>query len=87
MAVRDIPAGEELRSDYAGLNLERPEPFQCRCGAHGCRGVIQPEDAVELEGEWAQSFHAALKVAETVPQPLAPFFSHASHGAPRTARV
>jgi hypothetical protein len=87
VAVRDVRAGEELRSDYATLNLDRPEPFQCRCGAQKFRGTIRPEDAVVLAGEWAQSFHAALKIAETVPQPLAPFFSQAGHGAPRTARM
>jgi SET domain-containing protein len=85
VAVRDISAGEELRSDYASLNLDRPEPFQCRCGDHACRGTIRPEDAVLLEAEWARSFHAALKFSETVPQPLAPFFSQASHGALRIA--
>jgi SET domain-containing protein len=87
VAVRDIGAGEELRSDYASLNLDQPEPFQCRCGTHTCRGTIQPEDAVVLEGEWTQSFHAALTVAGKVPQPLAPFFSQASHGALRIART
>ena len=87
VAVRDLPAGEELRSDYATLNLDRPEPFQCRCGAHTCRGTIRPEDAVVLEGEWEQSFHAALTIAETVPEPLAPFFPQAGHGAPRAART
>jgi len=87
VAVRDIRAGEELRSDYATLNLDQPEPFECCCGAPGCRRTIQPEDAVGLEGEWTQSFHAALKIAETVPQPLAPFFPEVSEGERRAART
>ena len=87
VAVRDIRAGEELRSDYATLNLDRPEPFQCRCGAPECRDTIHPEDAVVLESEWARSFHAALTFAETVPQPLEPFFEQVSHAGRRAART
>src|SRR5262249_31113563 len=85
VAVRDISAGEELRSDYASLNLDRPEPFRCSCGAPECRATIQPDDAAALADEWAPSFHPALTIAETVPQPLAPFFPNTSHGALRVA--
>ena len=42
VAVRDVPPGDELRCDYATLNLDQGEPFQCRCGARNCRGTIRP---------------------------------------------
>lgn len=38
VAVRDIPAGEEITSDYEadGAGLK----FECRCGTAKCRGSI-----------------------------------------------
>lgn len=41
VALRDIGAGEELTLDYAELIDEAAEPFECRCGAPGCRGLIR----------------------------------------------
>jgi hypothetical protein len=79
VAVRDVRPGEELRCDYATLNLGEREPFQCRCGAPECRGSIGPEDATALAAEWAQTFDATLALAETVPQPLMPFFREAGY--------
>jgi hypothetical protein len=87
VAVRDLHAGEELTDDYATFRLDRPESFPCRCGADACRGMVQPEDAVMLAREWAQSLHAAMELAETVAQPLAPFFSYAGFGELRAASV
>ena len=40
VALRDIAAGEELTLDYADFLDEHMEPFTCRCGAPGCRGII-----------------------------------------------
>ena len=40
VAVRDIAAGEELTLDYGELLNEEAEPFHCRCGAPGCRGLV-----------------------------------------------
>jgi uncharacterized protein len=74
VAVRDVPPREELRSDYATLNLDQDEWLQCRCGARNCRGTVRPEDATALADEWAQTFQAAFALAETVAQPLEPFF-------------
>ena len=87
VAVRDVHPGDELRCDYATLNLDLSEWFQCRCGAPNCRGTIRPEDATVLADEWAQTFHAALALAETVPQPLMPFFrdsDYSDQGGPFT---
>jgi uncharacterized protein len=74
VALRDVRPGDELRCDYATLNLDQSELFQCRCGARNCRGTVRPEDATVFADEWAQTFHAAFSLAETVPQPLRPFF-------------
>ena len=41
IALRDIDAGEELTLDYASFYDEHMEPFECRCGAPSCRGLIR----------------------------------------------
>ncbi len=40
VARRDIAEGEELTLDYAELLGEESEPFDCACGAVGCRGRV-----------------------------------------------
>jgi len=40
VALRDIAAGEELTLDYADFCDDAMAPFDCRCGAPGCRGRI-----------------------------------------------
>ena len=40
IALRPITQGEELTLDYAAFLDEHMEPFQCRCGLPGCRGLI-----------------------------------------------
>ncbi|MBS1188830.1 MAG: protein-lysine N-methyltransferase [Rhodocyclaceae bacterium] len=40
VAVRDIAAGEELTLDYATFCNETMHPFECGCGAPGCRRRI-----------------------------------------------
>jgi len=39
-ALRDISKGQELTLDYADFLDENMEPFDCRCGASSCRGLI-----------------------------------------------
>lgn len=48
MALKDIRNGEELTLDYAQFLDENMEPFQCRCGAANCRGLIMgvPENSL-----------------------------------------
>jgi hypothetical protein len=41
VALRDIPAGDEITYDYAFI-ADVAEP--CRCGAASCRGVIVDDD-------------------------------------------
>lgn len=39
-ALRNISKGQELTLDYADFLDENMEPFDCRCGASSCRGLI-----------------------------------------------
>ncbi len=39
-ALRNISKGQELTLDYADFLDENMEPFQCKCGATSCRGLI-----------------------------------------------
>ncbi len=41
VAMRPIPAGEEISFDYDSTEAELAEPFACHCGQPGCRGVIR----------------------------------------------
>lgn len=41
IATRDIQPGEELTLDYANFLDKEMEPFECRCGAVNCRGLIK----------------------------------------------
>ncbi len=40
VALRRIAVGEELTLDYAAFLDATSEPFQCRCGAPSCRGLV-----------------------------------------------
>ena len=40
VALRDLAAGEEVTLDYDRIALLE-EPFPCRCGSKGCRGVVR----------------------------------------------
>ena len=56
IALRNIEKGEELTLDYASfLDDEHMEPFQCRCGAPNCRGLItgQPYNSVTVREQQA----------------------------------
>ncbi|HEX7690961.1 MAG TPA: SET domain-containing protein-lysine N-methyltransferase [Sediminibacterium sp.] len=41
IATCDIAPGQELTLDYASFLDDRMEPFECRCGAPGCKGFIK----------------------------------------------
>src|SRR6266849_2793835 len=47
IALRDVPAGEELTYDYNIYDAEPGEKSPCRCGAPNCRGTMYSEDEVE----------------------------------------
>ncbi|MFT3682382.1 MAG: SET domain-containing protein-lysine N-methyltransferase [Ferruginibacter sp.] len=40
IAIRPVAKGEELTLDYASFLDEHMEPFNCRCGAPNCRGMV-----------------------------------------------
>jgi D-alanine-D-alanine ligase len=40
IATRKISKEEELTLDYAAFLDENMEPFNCKCGANNCRGLI-----------------------------------------------
>lgn len=41
VALADIAMQEELTLDYSHFLDENMEPFECKCGAPGCRGMIR----------------------------------------------
>lgn len=73
LAVRDIPAGEELTDDYGTLNLRRE--FPCACPAPECRGIIRPDDMERLAIGWDAVVQQAFMLISAVAQPLWPFVS------------
>ena len=44
VAMRDIPAGEEISFDYAMADSSSYDEFECACGAVTCRGRVSGED-------------------------------------------
>jgi D-alanine-D-alanine ligase len=40
VALRNIQQGEELTLNYASFLDEHMEPFNCRCGAANCCGIV-----------------------------------------------
>jgi len=68
IAVRDIEVGEQLTSDYASFNLQRP--LTCCCGTPRCRGTVQPEDFERFAAGWDALVAAAFARIPEVPQPL-----------------
>jgi hypothetical protein len=71
VATRDIPAGGELTTDYAPLNLGLPS--RCACGTQQCRGNVDlaESDLASYTRTWAAEAAEAVALAATVEQPLA----------------
>lgn len=44
VALRDIPAGEEVTFDYAMCDGSPYDEFECHCGSPRCRGRVSGED-------------------------------------------
>jgi D-alanine-D-alanine ligase-like ATP-grasp enzyme len=61
-ALRTIQKDEELTLDYASFLDENMEPFQCRCGAQNCRGLIMGVKSNSLSAR-----EEAISVGETSP--------------------
>jgi uncharacterized protein len=71
LVTRDIPAGGELTTDYAALNIALPS--ECACGSESCRGtVVQPDSSfAAYQRARDREVAAALRFASSVEQPLA----------------
>jgi uncharacterized protein len=72
VATSDIPAGGELTTEYAALNIALPS--SCRCGSPWCRGTValQGDDIATFQRAWDREAAAAVILASSVEQPLAP---------------
>jgi hypothetical protein len=68
IAVRNLPAGDEVTCDYAECNLT--EPMTCRCRLPECRRRIRGDDLLRLSAAWDEEVHSALPDVLRVPQPL-----------------
>lgn len=71
IATRDIPAGAELTTEYATLNIALPSA--CACGSAACRGAVSPtaRDLDDYRRAWDREAAAAVALASSVEQPLA----------------
>ncbi len=63
VALRDIPAGEEVCYDYAMTDSSPYDEFDCACGAPTCRGHITGQDWLkpELQEKYAGYFSLYLQ--------------------------
>ncbi len=61
VAMRDIPAGEELTHDWATTD-DDDYFIECKCGAPNCRGTLTGKDwqRPELQARYAGYFSASL---------------------------
>lgn len=61
VAMRDIPAGEELTHDWA-MTDDDESSMPCRCGTATCRGVVRGKDWMrkDLQQKYAGYFSAYL---------------------------
>ena len=75
IAIRDIQAGEELTDDYGLFNLEEEMNLSCRCST--CRLVLRRDDFERCYPDWDRKIQAALKLLNTVPQPMQRFIDPA----------
>jgi hypothetical protein len=72
IAIHDIAAGEQITNDYGTLNII--EPFT-PCDEGTNRKTIHPNDLAIFHEVWDKQIHSAIKLFNTVSQPLKPYFS------------
>jgi hypothetical protein len=68
IAVRDIPAGQEITDDYGALNID--VAFACACDSPRCRSIVDPGDFDRYSDHWDQLIAAAFPLIGSVDQPL-----------------
>ncbi len=71
IAVRDIPAGEQITDDYGVFNLE--QPITLACHYPDCRIYAYPDDYDRMLEKWDQDIRRALVSIFAVEQPLLPY--------------
>jgi len=69
IAIRDIPAGEELSYDYNLFDGDENDPALCFCGAKNCRGSMYSER--ELASRRRRQRSAAKRKKAAGEKPLA----------------
>ena len=69
-ALRRIARGEECTFNYLTTEYEMAEPFECRCGAADCFGVIGGYARLGAEGKERLSAHAAAHLTGAVGGPV-----------------
>jgi uncharacterized protein len=71
ISTRDIPAGAELTTDYAVLNIDLPSA--CACASPRCRGTVSltGDDLAAYTRAWDREAAAAVAIAGSLEQPLA----------------
>jgi len=75
IAVVDIQPGDQLTSDYAALNLEPEESFDCLCGARRCRRWVADAQFEMLAESWDTRIRDAFERIPIVEQPLSSLLS------------
>ena len=70
IALRDIPAGEELTEDYGLLNII--EEFEPQAEGSDNRGVVRGDDLARMAPAWDSLLAQALTQVNKVAQPLLP---------------
>lgn len=68
LAIRDIPAGEQLTNDYGFFNII--EPFDCLPEAGASRTRVMPDDLLRCASEWDAKLAAAYPELLQREQPL-----------------
>lgn len=70
VALRDIPAGEEITDDYGMFNISKPMPIACTCAR--CEGVVRADDLDRHAAAWDAVVQPVLPWITRVEQPLWP---------------
>ncbi|HQQ63633.1 MAG TPA: SET domain-containing protein [Pseudomonadales bacterium] len=71
IAVRDIQAGEEITDEYGLFNIA--DEIDIACGCDTCRKKLLPTDIDTFHTQWDKKIELAMRVIESVNQPLRHF--------------
>jgi hypothetical protein len=77
VAIRDIPAGEEITDEYGLFNIIME--MEVACGCTDCRGVVRFDDLDRHHKSWDERIRDALTHVTAVDQPLWRFLDQDTH--------